>query len=289
MKFTFLVSTLFELGVHIGAIKNRSLSTSNFFILGNRHGIDIIDINKSIFFLQKTLFFLRELGKVDGRLLFYYTSLPTYNSFIKIYLVNLISNSGDQSFFDEKWSFGQLSNFRIHAFKMLNDLFSMKQQSSIHIDFKMDLKKTKLKKVDSNRKSPIISPVSSVRFFDLFLRILFSTYIRYIDGINWDLYFHVVRKYWRFVLFFKFFKCFYQMPDAFILANPNHHYAPVLESSRLQIPIISLIDTDSKPNLISYPIFTNDDSVILVLFYFQLFINSYLVGKNSNVVLFQLS
>lgn len=281
MSSRFLLNTLFELGVHIGSMRNRTLSTSNFFIIGNRYGVDLIDVKKSVFFLQKTLFFLREIGKEDGRLLFYYTSLSFFHSFIRIYLINLIVNKSDQSFFDEKWSFGQLSNFRIHATKMVNDLFSIKETVSIST-FKLDNKRIKKKKIEKNRNQMMTYP-NKFRFFDLLLRLLFSTYLKYIDGIDWDSYFFVVRKYWRFVLFFKFFKSFNQMPDVFILANPNHHYAPILESSRLQIPIVSLLDTNTKPNLITYPVYTNDDSVLLVLFYFQLFINSYLIGKRSNI------
>lgn len=281
MTSKFLISTLFELGVHLGSIRNRTLSTSNFFILGNRHGFDIIDVKKSVFFLQKTLFFLREVGRMDGRLLFYYTSLSFFHPFVRIYLVNLIVNKGDQSFFDEKWSFGQLSNFRVHATKMVNDLFSIKN-ISFPANFKLDNRKSKSKKIDSNR-SILTKSNTNFRFFDLLLRILFSTYLKYIDGIDWDSYFFVVRKYWRFVLFFKFFKSFNQMPDVFVLANPNHHYAPILESSRLQLPIVSLLDTNTKPNLISYPVYTNDDSILLILFYFQLFINAYITGKISKI------
>ena len=129
MDRKFLINCLFELGVHLGSSKHISLSTSNFFIVGNRHGVDLIDLKKSVFFLKKTLFFLKELGKINGKLLIHHSNLYSYNIFIKLYLVNLIVNRAQQSFFDEKWSFGQLSNFRVHAVKMVNELFSLKELS----------------------------------------------------------------------------------------------------------------------------------------------------------------
>ncbi len=277
----FLVNILFQLGVHIGNSKNKSLSTSNFFILGNRNSVDIISINKSIFSLQKSLFFLRELGRVNGNLLIHYTSLHTYHLYVKLFCINLIVNKANQSFFDEKWAFGQLSNFRIHAHKMVMSLFSFNIISDSDRIFKVENKKLKNRRFIKNLKSDNMSILYNLRFLDLLLRILFTTYLKYMNGINWDLHFHVMRKYWRFVLFFKFFKSFSQMPDVFILANANNYHAPLLESSRLQMPIISFLDTDTNPYLITYPIYTNDDSVILILFYMQLFVNSFLLGKTE--------
>jgi len=277
---TFLIHSLFDLGVHVGSIKNMSLSSSNYFISGTRYEVDIIDMKKTVFFLKKTLFFLKEVGSSNGRILFHDTNLYSYNLHVKLFFINLLVNKGNQSFFDEKWSFGQLSNFRFHAAKMVNDLFSFKGEDTFDFFLKEN------KKSKSNRISTTFDASSFIigkrfKFLDLLLRILFLTYLKYMNGINWDLHFDIMKKYWRFVLFFKFFNNFSQVPDVFILINSNHYYSPLLETSRLQIPIVSLVDTDHSNYLISYPIFSNDDSIILVVFYFQLFINSYLLGKLS--------
>lgn len=283
MDNKFLISSLFELGVHLGSSKHLSLSTSNFFIIGNRYGVDLIDLKKSVFFLKKTLFFLKEVGKINGRLLMHHSNLHSYSIFIKLYLVNLIVNKAEQSFFDEKWSFGQLSNFRVHASKMVNDLFSFKDSSVNNYLTLKDNKKSKSTKLVSSSDVSASHKSKNFKFLDLLLRILFLTYLKYMNGINWDLHFDIMKKYWRFVLFFKFFNNFSQIPDVFVLINPNHYHSPLLETSRLQIPIVSLVDTDQSNYLISYPVLSNDDSIILVLFYFQLFTNSYLIGKKLHV------
>lgn len=283
MDRKFLINCLFELGVHLGSSKHISLSTSNFFIVGNRHGVDLIDLKKSVFFLKKTLFFLKELGNINGKLLIHHSNLYSYNIFIKLYLVNLIVNKAQQSFFDEKWSFGQLSNFRVHAVKMVNELFSLKELSFSNLLSLKENKKSKSNRMVLSSDLLIYNKSKKFKFLDLLLRILFLTYLKYMNGINWDLHFDIMKKYWRFVLFFKFFNNFSQLPDVFIFINPNHYHSPLLETSRLQIPIVSLVDTDSSNYLISYPIFSNDDSIILVLFYFQLFVNSYMVGAQAHI------
>lgn len=275
----YLINCLFELGVHLGSIKNKSLSTSNFFIIGTRNDVDLIDLNKTVFVLKKSLYFMKQLGRVNGRILFHHTNLHSYSYYVKLFLINLLVNKGEQSFFDEKWSFGQLSNFRIHALKMLNELFSIKDAISDSFVINKDSKKTKSTKLVGSSDILKLDVPKNFKFLDLLLRILFLTYLKYMNGINWDIHFDIMKKYWRFVLFFKFFNNFNQLPDVFVLINPNHYYSPLLETSRLQIPIISLVDTDNSNNFITYPIFSNDDSIILVLFYFQLFINSYHIGK----------
>lgn len=283
-----LFEVFFQLGVHIGSMKNRTLSTSNFFILGNRNGVDLIDLKKSVFFLQKSLFFLKELGKSGGNLLVHYTALHQYDINIKLYLVNLIVNQTNQSFFDEKWTFGQLSNFRVHAKKMIEDLFLCHQSFIGENEFKAEFKRLKNRKVERIFTNVKSYKLSNLRFFDILVRIVFATYSRFMEGINWDSHLFIMQKYWRFILFFKFFKSFIQMPDVFILANSNHYYAPLLESSRLKMPIISIVDTDTNPYLTSYPIYSNDDSIILVLFYFQLMMNSYQIGRNFNFLNFKI-
>lgn len=275
-----LINTLFELGVHIGHTRNLTLSSNNSNILGYRHDFDVIDVKKSIWSLRRALSFLYEMGTCHGLLLFHYASLDQYSYYYRILLVNLIVNESKQSFFDERWSFGQLSNFKVHAIQILNELFFTGQAS----DKKEKKRSSRFRRkfIFSTNKSNSNLPTtdySDLRFFDLFLRVLFYTYFKRIEGIEWEDHFAKMNKYWRFFLFFKFFKSFLTMPDVLVLINPDNVKAPIIESVSLKIPVISLIDTNSSLYGITYPIYSNDDSVIISLFYFKLFLNSYRLGK----------
>lgn len=278
-----LLTTLLELGVHIGHIKNLTLSINNENVLGTRHGFDIIDIRKSVWSLKNTLSFLYNIGKDHGLLLFHYTSLDQYHFYIRLLLINLIVNESHQSFFDERWSFGQLSNFKIHAVQLLNQLFFSTEQKSTK---KEKGRRSRYKRKFIDFKSRAIQVLNNVdynelRFLDLLLRVLFYTYFKRIEGIEWENHFAKMNKYWRFFIFFKFFKSFLTMPDVLILVNPDNVKAPIIESVSLKIPVVSLVDTNTSLYGITYPVYTNDDSIIVAFFYFKLFLNSYTLGKTN--------
>ena len=51
-----------------------------------------------------------------------------------------------------------------------------------------------------------------------------------------------------------------RMPSAIFIVDINKEHIAVTESAKLGIPTIAMVDTNSNPNLISYPIPSNDDS-----------------------------
>ncbi len=51
-----------------------------------------------------------------------------------------------------------------------------------------------------------------------------------------------------------------QLPAALFIVDINHQAIAVAEANRLGIPIVALVDTNSNPDLVDYPIPGNDDS-----------------------------
>ncbi len=51
------------------------------------------------------------------------------------------------------------------------------------------------------------------------------------------------------------------LPDCVYIVDPKRENIAVREARRLSIPIIALIDTDSDPDMIDYPIPGNDDAI----------------------------
>ncbi len=51
-----------------------------------------------------------------------------------------------------------------------------------------------------------------------------------------------------------------RMPSAIFIVDINKEHIAVAESAKLGIPTIAMVDTNSNPSLISYPIPSNDDS-----------------------------
>jgi small subunit ribosomal protein S2 len=52
-----------------------------------------------------------------------------------------------------------------------------------------------------------------------------------------------------------------QIPDIVIVVDPKRENTAVLECRKLNIPIISILDTNCDPNLVDIPIPANDDAV----------------------------
>ena len=50
-------------------------------------------------------------------------------------------------------------------------------------------------------------------------------------------------------------------PDILFIVDANHEAIAIREARRLQIPIIGVVDTNSDPTVLDYPIPANDDSV----------------------------
>ena len=52
-----------------------------------------------------------------------------------------------------------------------------------------------------------------------------------------------------------------QIPDIAIVVDPKREHTAILECRKLNIPIISILDTNCDPNLVDIPIPANDDAV----------------------------
>jgi hypothetical protein len=80
--------------------------------------------------------------------------------------------------------------------------------------------------------------------------------------------------YWRAIVFFKCFKKTVNAPDCLVLVNPEHSVGPVLDFAGLNIPVISVADSNTSLHKITYFVPSNDDSVMLLIFFYLLFLNA---------------
>ncbi|MFQ3574968.1 MAG: 30S ribosomal protein S2 [Cytophagales bacterium] len=51
-----------------------------------------------------------------------------------------------------------------------------------------------------------------------------------------------------------------RLPSALIIVDSNHEHIAVAEAKRLNIPVFALVDTNTDPSQVDYPIPANDDS-----------------------------
>ena len=51
------------------------------------------------------------------------------------------------------------------------------------------------------------------------------------------------------------------MPDALVIVDAQYEDTAIREASRLEIPVIAIVDSNTNPNKVDYPIPANDDSM----------------------------
>lgn len=133
-------------------------------------------------------------------------------------------------------------------------------------------------------------------FLSLFIRIFYITKNKFeeflLDNENADedIYFNSVysrfRLFWRAIIFFKCFKKTANVPDCLLFLNPQNSSSQLNDFTGVNLPIVSVSDTVSDLFRITYPIPSNDDSLILLLFYFTIFLNACDTGISNRYLMY---
>lgn len=80
------------------------------------------------------------------------------------------------------------------------------------------------------------------------------------------------------------FKSVTRLPDLIIFLSTHNSVLPyqhvgISEAAKMNIPTVGIVDTNSDPNLITYPVPGNDDSPTAIKLYCHLFKEAILVAK----------
>ena len=178
-------------------------------------------------------------------------------------------------------------------FKYFNNWYTNWVKSSIH-NYKYWTFQTNatrytnfFKKISLNDLNNILKNKKITNFKYIFLKLFYYIYLKKQDAFSYNIYslkestFSTVlhkkfRTYWRFILYFKYFNNYFNVPDALFSVFPNKDDLPIKEFSSSGLISIGLIDTDCSLRHVTYPIISNDDSLVIVIFYFTLFSNIFL-------------
>ncbi len=72
-----------------------------------------------------------------------------------------------------------------------------------------------------------------------------------------------------------------RLPDAVFIVDPVQEITAVTESRRMEIPVVSICDTNCDPDLIDYPMPGNDDAIRSVRLFCKLVADSVIEGVES--------
>jgi small subunit ribosomal protein S2 len=68
-------------------------------------------------------------------------------------------------------------------------------------------------------------------------------------------------------------------PDALFIIDPSREKVAVLESKRVGVPMMALVDSNTNPEDIDIPVPANDDAVRSITFITQAVVDGYMAGK----------
>jgi small subunit ribosomal protein S2 len=189
----------FQAGVHLGHRSSRWEPQMASFLLGSRKGLDVINLDKTLDKVKKSLYILKEVIKDGGNVLLigncHETSLFT----------GALGRRSGIPFVNTKWVGGTLTNWDVFHERPGNLVPESKAKNKKMIPYLMNFKESRGKR-----------------------------------------------------------------PDIVILLNVKGNEVVVREAISLSIPIIGIVDTDTNPLDITYPIPGNDDSVKAHYLYGQL-------------------
>jgi small subunit ribosomal protein S2 len=117
---------LLEAGVHFGHQTRRWNPKMSRFLYGERSGIYIIDLEKSLQGLEETYEFVRNLGRRDGIVLFIGTKKQAQE------VVSTYATSVGMPYVNNRWLGGMLTNFKTVkvSIKRLKDLEQMAEDGT---------------------------------------------------------------------------------------------------------------------------------------------------------------
>ena len=203
VKFEDLLGT----GAHFGHVTRKWNPNFKPYILLEKNGVHIINLESTIESLNKASAFVKEIISKNGEILFVGTKKQAQD------IVQQEADKCSMFYIVERWLGGTLTNFStikksIKRLKMLEKEGSNLYENLTKKETQM-LNRERVKLADQHR------------------------------GI----------------------KDMRRLPDAVIVVDAQYEDTAIREAKRLYIPVIAIVDSNTDPSKVDYPIPANDDSI----------------------------
>ena len=198
---------LLSSGTHFGHVTRKWHPEYAPYILMEKNGIHIINLDETIQKLDKALAFVSEIAQKNGEFLFVGTKKQARD---------IIQQEADRCgmfYVVERWLGGTLTNFS--TIKKSIKRLQLLEKEGLNIYENLTKKEIQM----LNRE-----------------RIKLADQHRGIKDMK-------------------------RLPEAIVVVDANHEITAVREARLLEIPVIAIVDTNTNPNSVDYPIPANDDSI----------------------------
>ena len=225
---TELIKKLLEAGVHFGHQSRRWNPKMKRFIFGERGGIYIIDLEKTVDRLNAARDAIRDIAAKGGKILFVGTKKQAQQ------VIEEEALRCEMFYVKNRWMGGLLTNLETvkKSVRKLIDIEKMETNGTVD---RLTKKEASLLMKEKDR---LIRDLGGIREMGCLLKAIF-------------------------------------------IVDTKKEEIAVAEANRLGIPVFGLIDTNSDPDLIQYPIPGNDDAVKSIKFIAGLMVDSVIEGRKE--------
>ena len=224
------VKDLLDAGVHFGHQIRRWNPKSKPYVYANRHGISIIDLEKTYDLLAKAAGVVEDVVSSGKQILLVGTKRQAQEP------IRELANATNMPFCVNRWMGGCLTNHETVATSLSKYKKFLKMEDDGSLDKLPGKESAAIKRQMSRMK----------RNFEGMLNL---------KGI----------------------------PGALFVIDSHNEAIAVAEANRLNIPVIALVDSNSDPSLINYPIPGNDDSSKSIRIIIDVILEAIQVGSSKRV------
>jgi len=198
---------LLESGAHLGHMKRKWNPKMSPYIFMERKGIHIIDLNRTIEYMEKAASALRQVAKSGRKVMFVATKKQAKET------VAALAREVNMPFVTERWLGGMMTNFATikRSVKKMNSIDKLLADESVtSITKKERLTLTR----ERNKLEKVLGGIANMN----------------------------------------------RLPAAIFVVDIHHEHIAIAEARKLGIKIFGIVDTNSDPTLVDFPIPANDDA-----------------------------
>lgn len=198
---------LLESGAHLGHMKRKWNPKMSPYIFMERKGIHIIDLNRTVEYMNKAASAMRQVAKSGRKVMFVATKKQAKES------VSKLAREVNMPYVTERWLGGMMTNFSTikRSVKKMNNIDKLLADETVtSITKKERLTLTR----ERNKLEKVLGGIANMN----------------------------------------------RLPAAIFVVDIHHEHIAIAEAKKLGIKIFGIVDTNSDPTLVDFPIPANDDA-----------------------------
>ena len=225
------INTLLKAGVHFGHQTRRWCPKMKPYIFGERNGIYILDLKRTIIEADKAYSFLAETAAKGGEILFVGTKKQAQEA------IATEAKRAGQPYVTNRWLGGMLTNF----VTMRSRVARMQELEAMVEDGRMATLPKKEQALLGKELDKLQKNLGGVRDMT-------------------------------------------SLPQAIFVVDSKREEIAIREANRLHIPVVSLLDTNSDPDVVEYGIPANDDAIRSVALMCEIAADAVLAGTGKEQI-----